>query len=156
MWQQNFFTRPKHDFTCLGWVDRWLGRTLVMNGLLPVCHHLKQNRNIISWIPITKLCDMAFIEPMHHNKPNITLHNCVPGMIKIPISKSGKSFWKIPPGKFWQFYLFRGEWVNTLRLRQNGCHFPDDIFKCIFVNENVRISITIWLKFVTMFQHWFR
>ena len=23
--------------------------------------------------------------------------------------------------------------VNTLRLRQNGCHFPDDIFKCIFL-----------------------
>ena len=22
------FTRPKHDFTRLGWVDRWLGRTL--------------------------------------------------------------------------------------------------------------------------------
>ena len=26
--------------------------------------------------------------------------------------------------------------INTLRPRQNGCHFPDDIFKCIFVNEN--------------------
>ena len=25
---------------------------------------------------------------------------------------------------------------NTLRPRQNGCHFPD-IFKCIFLNENV-------------------
>ena len=24
-----FFTRPKHDFTCLGRVDGWLGRTLV-------------------------------------------------------------------------------------------------------------------------------
>ena len=37
---------------------------------------------------------------------------------------------------------------NTLRLRQSGCHFPDDIFKCIFLNENVRISINIPLKFV--------
>ena len=37
---------------------------------------------------------------------------------------------------------------NTLRLRQNGCHFPDDIFKCIFLNENVWISIKISLKFV--------
>ena len=26
---------------------------------------------------------------------------------------------------------------NTLRPRQNGRHFPDDIFKCIFLNENV-------------------
>ena len=29
---------------------------------------------------------------------------------------------------------------NTLRLRQNGQHLPKDIYKCIFLNENVRIS----------------
>ena len=39
-------------------------------------------------------------------------------------------------------------WVNTLRPRQNGRHFPDDIFKCIFLNENIWISIKISLKFV--------
>ena len=38
--------------------------------------------------------------------------------------------------------------INTLRPRQNGRHFPDDICKCIFVNENVGISIKISLKFV--------
>ena len=27
-------------------------------------------------------------------------------------------------------------WLNTLRPRQNGRHFPDDIIKCIFLNEN--------------------
>ena len=37
---------------------------------------------------------------------------------------------------------------NTLRPRQNGHHFPDDIFKYIFLNENVFISIKISLKFV--------
>ena len=26
--------------------------------------------------------------------------------------------------------------LNTLRSRQNGRHFPDDIFKCIFLNVN--------------------
>ena len=26
---------------------------------------------------------------------------------------------------------------NTLRPRQSGRNFPDDIFKCIFLNENV-------------------
>ena len=30
----------------------------------------------------------------------------------------------------------------------NGRHFPDDIFKCIFLIENVLISINISLKFV--------
>ena len=31
---------------------------------------------------------------------------------------------------------------------KNGRHFTYDIFKCIFLNENVRISIKISLKFV--------
>ena len=38
--------------------------------------------------------------------------------------------------------------VNTLRPRQDGRLFPDDIFKCIFFNENVWISIKISLRFV--------
>ena len=37
---------------------------------------------------------------------------------------------------------------NTLRPRQNGSHFPDDIFKWIFLNENVSISIDMSLMFV--------
>ena len=43
---------------------------------------------------------------------------------------------------FNKFYL-------TLRPRQNGRHLPDDIFKCIFLNENVWISLKISLKFVS-------
>ena len=38
--------------------------------------------------------------------------------------------------------------VNTLRPRQNGRHFPDDIFKCIFFSENVWVSLKISLRFV--------
>ena len=41
-----------------------------------------------------------------------------------------------------------GPHLNTLRLRQNGRHFADDTFKRIFLNENVRISIKISLKFL--------
>ena len=38
---------------------------------------------------------------------------------------------------------------NSLRPRQDGRHFPDDIFKCIqMYYENVYISIKISLKFV--------
>ena len=40
--------------------------------------------------------------------------------------------------------------INTLRPRQNGRHFPDDIFKCISLNENVWISIKMSLNFVPM------
>ena len=38
--------------------------------------------------------------------------------------------------------------LNTLRPRHNGRHFADDIFKCIFLNENVWNPIKISLKFV--------
>ena len=41
---------------------------------------------------------------------------------------------------------------NTLRPRQNGRHFPDDIFKCIFLNENEWIPIKISLKLVPKCQ----
>ena len=37
---------------------------------------------------------------------------------------------------------------NTLRPKQNERNFADDIFKCIFLNENVWISSKISLKFV--------
>ena len=38
--------------------------------------------------------------------------------------------------------------VNTLRPIQNVRRFADDVFKCIFLNENVWISLQISLKFV--------
>ena len=39
------------------------------------------------------------------------------------------------PGNSWA--PFPGASFNTLRPRQDGRHFPDDVFKCIFLNENV-------------------
>ena len=44
--------------------------------------------------------------------------------------------------------IFKIVWFNTLRPTQNGRYFPDDIFKCIFLKENVWIPIKISLKFV--------
>ena len=48
----------------------------------------------------------------------------------------------------WRIYASIGLCVNTLRPRQNGRHFADDMFKCIFLNENVWIPIEISLTFV--------
>ena len=56
-------------------------------------------------------------------------------------------------GQRWWYYAscFHDELLcltlNTLRPKQNGRRFADDTFKRIFVNENVRISIKISLKF---------
>ena len=38
--------------------------------------------------------------------------------------------------------------LNTLRPRQDGRHFPGEVLKCIFLNENVYISLKISMKFV--------
>ena len=38
--------------------------------------------------------------------------------------------------------------VNSLRPKKNGRRFTDDIFKRIFLTENVRISIKVSLKFI--------
>ena len=42
--------------------------------------------------------------------------------------------------------------VNTLKQRQKCHHFGDDISKCIFLNENLWISLQISLKFVRKVQ----
>ena len=44
--------------------------------------------------------------------------------------------------------IVTGQVVNILRLRENGHYFADNIFKWIFLNENVWISIKISLKYV--------
>ena len=66
-------------------------------------------------------------------------------------------FWTLDPEEFtnniplisiitWK--TFEACYINTLRPRQNGRHFADDMFKCIFLNENIWIPIEISLKFV--------
>ena len=47
-----------------------------------------------------------------------------------------------------EHFLDYWPFVNTLRPRQNGRGFADDTFKRIYLNENVRISIKMSLKFV--------
>ena len=44
--------------------------------------------------------------------------------------------------------LWISVFVDTLRPKQNSLHFPYDIFKCIYLNENVWISIRISLRYV--------
>ena len=46
------------------------------------------------------------------------------------------------------FHSWPTDCFYTLRPKQNGCHFADDIFKCIFFSEIVWIPIKIPLKFV--------
>ena len=47
----------------------------------------------------------------------------------------------------WSLFL-RVQLTHWDQVRQNGRRLPDDIFKCIFSNKNISISIKISLKFV--------
>ena len=66
-------------------------------------------------------------------------------------------FW--PPIGLWLTESLPGL-INTLGLWQNGRHFPDDIFKYIFLNENIWISRFHWSLFprvqLTILQHFLR
>ena len=82
-------------------------------------------------------------------------------LIEIHTFSFKKIHLKMSSAKWWPFCLGldvlnelhthddqTGYLVNTLRPRQNGRHFADDIFKCIFLNENVCIPIKISMNFV--------
>ena len=43
--------------------------------------------------------------------------------------------------------------IITLRQWQNGCHFADNIFKCIFMTENLQLLIETSVMFV-LHWHW--
>ena len=62
---------------------------------------------------------------------------------------SNQDFFKLKQHEFLQDLDYEYiNTLNTLRPRQNGRHFADDIFKRILFNVNVWISIKISLKFV--------
>ena len=61
-----------------------------------------------------------------------TIKNCVP--------RSGSSMGYV---EIWGIF-------NTLKPTQDGRHFPDDIYTCIFLNENEWHSIKMSLKFVAI------
>ena len=74
---------------------------------------------------------------------------CVPcfainDILPIPTTKHFLWFWW---DHRWSVKLSSVWPLNTFRSTKIGCH-STDIFKCIFLNENVYISINISLKFV--------
>ena len=87
------------------------------------------------WISLVKICDI-FADRKMDQFPSINL--LVP-------SHYLNLEW---PSTLPYAYDTRWRWLNTLRLRKNCRHFADNIFKCIFLNENVWISLKISLKFI--------
>ena len=102
---------------------------------------------------ITEVCDVIrsqWVKNKNESGDSIILSKAImktriSGLI-LPGRKS--QLWNIIVGQLYKFKINIYLPDYTLRPRQNGRHFSDDIFKCIFSNENVWIPIKISLKFV--------
>ena len=71
------------------------------------------------------------------------------GLIKVRVWSIGLLIFLLHAGLCsWVTYHLAQSKINTLRPRQNERHFADDIFTCIFLNENAWIPIKISLKFI--------
>ena len=73
---------------------------------------------------------------------------------KLKISSIASSFYllmtktRMTPGHLLILRKHRMDWTHWGRER-NGRHFPDDFWNAFFVNENISISITISLKYIS-------
>ena len=83
--------------------------------------------------------DFTFEQVSHFCQINFSSLDCL-----LASQQHQPQCWLTPNHTLRGFYKL----INTFRLRQNGRHFPDDISKCFFLNENVSITIKISLKFV--------
>ena len=58
-------------------------------------------------------------------------------------------YWEYIFDNSWWIALAKNQWItNSLRPSQNGQHFSDYIFRCIFLYENLWTSIKISLKYI--------
>ena len=85
--------------------------------------------------------------------PDCTMHFCLHNRLE---SSGHSALLLFAPNHHTAVFCFR---LNSFPPRQNGYHFADDIFKRIFLNENVSVSIQFSVKFGPkgpLNQHWFR
>ena len=102
--------------------------------------HVYETRCILIWI------SLRFAKRSINTKSELVLSN---GMVQ---NRWESIIWNIV-GLICQLAssymcVSRLQYVNTSRPRQNSRHFADNIFKCIFVNENCHHLTTISLRFV--------
>ena len=129
---------------------------LITQTLLPFVHFWVYSLYIISDYFIFLWC---LGELKHREIPCKTMHSWRAGHIweitkiclvwfGVDLSHQLPTQWK-PPFLHAVTYLTAcASGINTLRQRQNGRQFPDNIFKWFFFNEHIWISIKVSLNFV--------
>ena len=143
LWQLRFFMGPFiHDY-----ILEARFYTFFIWWLFPKCHTIGQCSFVVWSLKISKYEQGWYsIVPLPryvwHGHADQSLNHCNLQRYNSCVCRAGRENHELT---CWCIDL---QSINTLRPRQNGRHFPDDIFKCIFLNENVWISINISLKFV--------
>ena len=158
-------TYPQYDFRCLKWHSFRLQKLQISNETLQwrhngcdsVSNHQPHDGLLnrlfrciskkTSKLRVTVFCAGNSPGPVNspHKQPvtrkMFPFDDVIMFMTYSIIQKTtGWHYWSIPGSSI--------HFVNTVRPRQNGRHFQNDIFRCIFVNENVWIAIDILLQFV--------
>ena len=111
-----------------------------------VIGHIKAKWKIQSWPQIsTWICflrNSQLLEILHMFPGTCYACNLCDTFVKMRCYDKVTQIW------FMIYVLNVYRYVITLRLRRNCRHFAEDIFKCVFLNENLLILIDISLKFV--------
>ena len=94
----------------------------------------------------------------HLIPPGHTLHSCSPEIAPSPSKATQVKLGIRYPNPTRTYYIWNTQnTFNLSTLEQNGRHFADDPFRCIFVNERLWILIKISLKFLRIqLTHWGR
>ena len=100
----------------------------------------RYSRTLEYVISVAHLITSCIIFPSisNHFKYKFSLDESLGYKIIIEIGKCGR----------FNYWLIERQPINSLRPRRNGRYNADDIFKCIFLKENVWIPTKISLKFV--------
>ena len=119
---------------------------------LYICYTLSITITLLSQYPktTTQYEECPFVNYSHYYLMRCAINVSFIVLQSIPSSsKQDPPFIWCPKGRIGQPVVCNlHSSFNTLRPRPNGRHFVDDIFKCIFLIENVWIQIDILQKFV--------
>ena len=117
------FPRNVHTYTSIAHTDKQKNFHLYPNIYVPLGSH---QRNYIEFIGAGSL-QMCWLFEIWVSPVKLSSGKC---------HRSDRTSFVVKQHWF-------GWWLNTLRPRQDGRHFPDNIFKRIFLNENVSINFSL-------------
>ena len=121
------------------WTQWFVSRRGLTCALCAVAFHFD-----VTWFQINDVSNFVYQFVLVNNKENIKAPHFCP-LVADEISSRPLMLETLPCQDVSLSYFLH---INTLRPRQDGRHFADDIFMCILFNEKCCILIKFSLKYV--------